>query len=465
MAGVQHAAWMLTNLLARQEGVIGELLLAVPAGVAQAGRVVCLADRDLALDQALLAGAAAIGGVPVRALAPDELTPPETIVLAVGPGAAPAVGLRVHGDGWWGGVSRSKIQAAAESQLPLGPYAAACLAAGEVFKQVRLPAAPATDAFYSLWSLAASEVPPDADRQGPEDLSAVELRVLLAGCGAVGSAFLAASWATPALGGSITAADADKYGVDLSNLNRCVIFGKSSIGQPKASEAKTTLFDMPLALTPHDGLAQEAADPSALLASAVDTNRSRQAIQDMYPGRLLSASTLDLRAEILRCDPTDDGACVRCFNKPESDTSDSELRRRFLAAIPEEQQQLAEQFDLSFEQAQRWALDGTCSFATDRLMEHMRDSDAGPEAFAVGFVSAMAGLMLFAQTVREHLGSVLLAAPNVRATLTFFDLLARTGQPRPYARDRNCPACAPGTPAMVVWQSRHEAWNASRERG
>lgn len=462
LAGIQHAAWMLTNLLARQQGVVSEVIVCASAGVPLAGRVVPLAARDLPFAEALLAGAAAIDTVPVRAINSQAEAPRDAMLMAVGPGAAPPRGLRVHGDGWWGGISTNTISAPASSLLPLGPYAAACLAAGEIFKRVRLPATTPKDAFYSLWNLQATPAPPQAEAQGPEDLSAVQLRVLLAGCGAVGSAFLAAAWAMPALGGLITAADADKFGVDLSNLNRCVIFGRASVSQAKASEAKRVCFDMPLQLEPHDGLVQEVADRTALVASAVDTNRSRQAIQDMYPARLLSASTLDLRAEILRCDPGADGACLRCFNPPEAKASDRELRRRFLAADAAEQQQLATEVGLNLPDAQRWAVDGTCSFATDRLMEQMRESDQGPEAFAVGFVSVTAGLMLFAQTLAEHLDASVLTPLDVRASLTFFDLLAPTGMPRPYRREAGCPACQPDTPAAAVWQARYEQWSDKR---
>jgi hypothetical protein len=455
---------MLINLLARQQGIVSEIHLRVPANVELAGRVVCLADRSLPLDQALLTGATAIGSVPVCGIDHPSQAPSDAIVLTIGPGPAPRHGLRVHGDGWWGAISTSAINAACSSALPLGPYVAACLAAGEVFKHVRLPRTQTQAACYSLWTLKACATPPAPQDQGPEDLSTVQLRVLLAGCGAVGSAFLAAAWAMPALAGKVTAADSDKLGVDLSNLNRCVIFGRHAIGEPKAKEAQRVCFDMPLEFTPHDGSVQDVADPTALVASAVDTNQSREAIQSMYPGRLLSASTLDLRAELLRCDPLSQGACLRCFNRPESETSDREIRRRYLAADPDEQARLATEFGLSLPEARRWATTEMCSYATDRLMEHMRESDAGPEAFAVGFVSVLSGLMLFAQTLREHLGVPLLAAPTVRASLTFLDLLAPTGIPRAYAREDGCPACQRDTPALSVWQARHASWISTETR-
>jgi len=51
-----------------------------------------------------------------------------------------------------------------------------------------------------------------------------------------------------------------------------------------------------------------------MLLSAVDTNESRQALQERYVPLAFSASTLNLRAEILRCGPPEIGACLSCFN-------------------------------------------------------------------------------------------------------------------------------------------------------
>ena len=96
-------------------------------------------------------------------------------------------GWAVFGSGWTGGVSKSAIQPpVTPSTLPFGPYIAACVAAGEVFKFARLPEntceAPHS-AFFSAWTLRVSDTP---DYAGPSRI-AVELDALIAGVGAVGS--------------------------------------------------------------------------------------------------------------------------------------------------------------------------------------------------------------------------------------------------------------------------------------
>jgi len=147
-AACQHTAWMLVNLLARAEGIVERVIISCPSGVRLAGRVVPLAGRSLDLAEALLAGTAAIDTVPVEFA---SSSPSAAIRFVVGPGEPPPDALRVHGERWWGGISTSEIPGACDSGLPLGPYAAACLAAAEVFKTVRLRGhSPLEAAFYSL---------------------------------------------------------------------------------------------------------------------------------------------------------------------------------------------------------------------------------------------------------------------------------------------------------------------------
>jgi molybdopterin/thiamine biosynthesis adenylyltransferase len=465
-AAGQHTAWMLINLLARQAAVVDRVTVVCPDGVPLHGRVVALASRDLDFGSALLEGAQAIGSVPVER---DAQAAKGSLLLIVGPGPPITGALRVWGERAWGGVSGREVMSAdPESRLPLGPYAAACLASAHVFKHVRmaegrsvLPCA----AFYSLWSFAASDAPPsDPSATGPHDVS-MPVDVVVAGTGAVGSAWLHAIWATPGLTGRAIIADADKDGVDLSNLNRCVIFGHGSIGRWKASEAKRVCSDADVELVPYDGPVGDVDDRPPLLVSAVDMNTSREAVQALYPAQILSASTDGMRAELLRCDPLAGAPCIRCFNRPEADVPDEDLRRRFLAAVPERQRELADASGQTIEEAIHWATEGTCGYASDRLMDRMRAAEHGTGAFAVGFASVMAGAMLAAQTLKEGAGDGPLTGIVSRAVMTFVDPLALTNAPRAYRRDDSCPMCKPGTIEHQIWVARYEEHLRTGEGG
>jgi hypothetical protein len=105
-----------------------------------------------------------------------------------------------------------------------------------------------------------------------------------------------ALWATPGLTGDVELADADRKGVTTTNLNRCPVFGWASLGLPKALEAARIAGDASVAWHPHRSRFEDLGVTPALLVSAVDTNRARQALQGRYPPLILSASTLDLRS-------------------------------------------------------------------------------------------------------------------------------------------------------------------------
>lgn len=456
-AACQHAAWMLVNLLARAEGIVELVTIDCPAGVPLAGRIVPLADRGLELADALAAGAASIGVVPV------ELTssvPSSAVRFVVGPGEPQPDSIRVHGERWWGGISTGSVPGACDSDLPFGPYVAACLAGAEVFKAVRVPNySRVVAAYYSLASFRSfGEAPRERIDVGPAVLEGARVRAIMAGLGAVGSAWIHAMWATTGVHGEAVLADADELGVDLTNLNRCAIFGRSSLGKPKASEAANVCHDAPLSWQPHDGTVNDVTDRPPMMLSAVDTNASRQAIQSLYPARLISASTQNMRAELLRCDPTAQTACIHCHNPVPEGPSDNKLKRQFLSMPPEEQSRLADELSFSMDEAHSWARDGACGLVGDRIAAHLRPSEAGAAAFAVGFVSVMAGTMLAAQTIFEAVGQGPLRGLACRAVMQFLDPTAESNRVALYARHPHCGMCDPDAPAAAIWVRRFEEY-------
>jgi molybdopterin/thiamine biosynthesis adenylyltransferase len=450
---------MLVNLLARSDGVVDRVVLCCPTDIPLGGRIVPLAPRELDLASALRTGADEIGAVPVDVVPAGTFDAPFRFV--VGPGDAESHGWRVHGEGWWGGFSLGAIPGNGLSRLAFGPYAAACLAMSELFKAVRaVNYSPTPAAFYSLLSFTASSEPPITQSGRGDGLAiGVHLSCALAGVGAVGSAWAHTIWATPGATGSALLADADDYGVDLTNLNRCPLFGQSSIGKRKASEAARLAADAEIVWSPFDGRIGDAPDRPPLVLSAVDTNAARQEVQALYPARLLSASTLDLRAELLRCDPTTGTACLCCFNPVPPSTVDDELRRRFVAMSEARQQQIAAELGIAIEEAYAWAVEGQCGYAGDRIAQHLRPTDQGPRAFAVGFVSVMAGTMLAAQTVKEVLDAGPVRGTACRAVLQFWNPLAPRNAVGRYLRERNCAACDPDTPACEIWRRRFDSFS------
>ena len=449
LPSTQHAAWMLLNLLARSEGIVERIGLVCPSGVPLWGPVVPLARRDTDLRTALLAGAREINTVPV------EMGEVAGGALVIGPGEALPTGYRVYGEGWWGGVSSGAIPGDGASALPFGPYAAACFAAAEVFKAARMdPGAYGRpeSVFYSAWSHESAAEP---TLGGPDSLDGLVLDAALAGVGAVGSTWVHAVWACPGVTGKAILADNDGKGVDATNLNRYPLFGHGSLGQPKASEAARVADDARVRWVPHDGPFEELGTTPSRVISAVDVNRARAALQNLYPPRIIGASTSDLRAEVLRCGPPGEGACLRCFNPPETLPSDEEVRARLREASDDELAALAAEAAVSLEDAKRWRAEGRCGQAGERLLRHVRQTDEGPRRFAVGFVSVMAGTLLAAETFKDVLGANTPLSDRLpRAALQFWHPTARMNGASRYGRDPTCPMCQPGKPGTKVWGRR-----------
>lgn len=453
---VQHTAWMLLNLLCRLEGVVGKIGVECPAGVPVAGRIVPFSS-DTDFLGALLEGAAEIGIVPVHPGVCFART------ISVGAFTGDGADLYVYGEGWWGGIATEPLGGNAEtSTLPFGPYLAACIAAGEVFKAARMDPAVyslPSAAFYSAWHHRATDdvaIPWLAD--GPATLDGVCLDIGLAGVGAVGCAWVHALWACEGLTGSAMLADNDTKGVESTNLNRYALFGRSSLGKPKATEAMRIAQSGNVTWIPFDhGFEQLERLPNRVI-SAVDKNWARQAIQQRYPARILSGSTLDLRAEILRCGPPGIGACLRCFNPPERITPDEEIRAHVDALSEEELTGLASKVGISAADGKAWAQKGTCGTAGERLLPYLRQNQEEPIRFAVGFVSVMAGTLLAAETIKDVLGiGEPLSDERQRAAFQFWEPASSVNSARPYLRDSACPMCNDAVPAKSIWKRRFEA--------
>lgn len=467
LSETQHAAWMLINLLARAQRVVKHVKVNCPPEVALAGPIVPLARRDVELAEALVSGGKAVGAVPVAAGSPGD----DDMVLVVGatqPRSAP--GRHVRGRGWWGGVGDRPVElTGVPSDLPFGPYVAAALAAAEVFLDVRLPAAAERRPSFYGWDCWSSALAAYRDELAPTDLRGLDLTgTALAGVGAVGAAWAHTVWATPGLIGNVTLADADPQGITTSNLNRCPLFGHASLNQPKAEAAARLAADSAITWHPHHGRLEELPDLPTLLVSAVDTNRAREALQHRYPPRILSGSTRDLRAEILRIGPPGIGACLRCYNRPESFTGDDELRARTRAGGPAAIAALAATASVPVSEATRWIEQGSCDEVGVRLLRTLRagEADKEPPRFAVGFTSVTAGVLLAAETIKTLI-ETLPATDSPQTNNVTFQFLAPasdTNGAEYRARDLACPACAPSNPATAVWQRRCDETGRSTGR-
>ena len=453
---VQHTAALLVNLLARSKDYVTTIRLDCGSARLRDGVVPPAVAGALGLRDALLELAAAVGtdAVPVTS---DAVA--GEIRLKLGPGAAPADGWRVHGASWRGVATRSGVADDTESDLPFGPYVAACLAATAVCWITRGKDWRGEHLELSAWDLASASTPEAPTAAGPQEVE-IAIDIVLAGIGAVGTAVLYTLWACGTVSGAIVAADDDH--VDETNRNRCVLFFARDIGRLKADIVSSSFPPGQLCITSTNSRAESLISPTTHLVSAVDGPESRNALQQRYPASIIQASTDNVRVEMLRCDPTIPTACLRCYNPPRPVESDDQLRRRFRSLSDRELAARAEALHTNVETLRDWMETGRCSEVTGRLLTQFRTQDSDEHAFSIGFGSMLAGVLLAAQTVKDALfragrlepGAVPLHGAVARARFPLLDLGSPAAGAAHYRRDPNCPACAPQAPASDIWRRR-----------
>jgi len=459
LAAVQHSAWMLLNILCRLEGVVHAVRTNCPAAIRPVAKLSPLISESGDLAEALLVGAHAIGpaeeGFAVVEPAGQHMS---DIVVSVGFELSRDATFCCAGNGFCGGIFHREITGPKTlSDSTIGPYISACLAAGEIFRQVRLNSySPERQLFLNALDYSHRPEPVWSDL----DITGELQSVLLVGVGAVGSALLHALYSIP-LRGTILAADNDPRGIDKTNLGRYVLFGWPSLGKAKASEASELLRDATFRVLPHDGSFEHffaGTDKPQIVLSAVDKNGARHALQEQYAPLVLSASTHNLRAEVLRCGPPSSaGACLACFNPLETEARSEDEIRRLLQERPDVVDQLCKKLHLNADEVAAWIRERKCSETGDRLVEELRTDDGAVAAFAVGFVSVLSGTLLAAEllkTISRHAG--LLNAHSNRAVFQFQNPAAMTNRARFYARDESCTACSPERVGAMIWQRRYD---------
>jgi hypothetical protein len=455
LPATQHTAWMLLNQLTRLAVIVGRIGLICPEGIPLAGNICPLAERNLDLRSALIAGSRAISGVPVIL---DERFDRR---ILVGPNDATKGVMHVYGEGWSGGFSGNAIKGGSRSSLPIGPYIAAALATSEIFKAARMrPGSyePSVSVFYSAWN---HSVATELDLDGPSVLPDLTIDMALAGVGAVGSTWVHVLWAIPGLDGRVILADNDAAGVDVTNLNRYPLFGRPSLGRAKGFEAARIAKDCGIAWEAYDGGLETYGSLPPRVISAVDRNRSRHAIQRRYPARILSASTSDLRCEVLRCGPPGHGACLGCNNPPETIASDAELRAMVQGSSAQERERLLAATGLRPEDTQEWIEKGKCGVASQILLPYLRQQEnSEPALFAVGFTSVMAGTFLAAESIKDLITHPEALSDTIqRAVFQFWRPLSRSNGAEAWLRDPECPLCTPGSDAARIWSARYLAFS------
>ena len=436
-AAAQHLVSCLVNLLCRQVGIVERVEIdseIAPVGVwIPAGR-----QRDFPACMTRLATWAV--GEQVSVATNGFVTQPDFLVH-VGPPThdvrksrfPPLVVMASGWRAWVGSEPSMQRDAVPASSNPIGPFFAASLVAGEIFKRHRglRRGRYLTNNGYSLWS---GEADSDWNRlqEGPPLGGTTVPPFHLIGAGAVGNAVAYVLAAAELRSAYVAAIDDDRY--DDTNLNRCLLAGIRDVDDFKVYSLERALRDVnidcfasPRTLSVYlgshrtglrDDLARQVDElVFQHVLSCVDKGVSRQHVQGLWPETLIGGSTLDLIARTNLYGQTPSAACLSCHNPPEDDGDRfRKLEQEFRTHSQQELAAFCEARGVSLEEMQAYL--GGSAKCGGLAEAALRDyASKMPPAFSAGFVSLGAGLLLVSSMLRAIVFSG--HAPPRRAMTSF----------------------------------------------
>jgi molybdopterin/thiamine biosynthesis adenylyltransferase len=407
----------LINLLCRMPGSVDAITLDAPDAVL----TVALPDGqspDRAFDRLSRFARWAVGdAVPVlRTLESDP-----TFTISIDPTApAEEVDLYVAGAGWiaWIGTVAPSLTLV-DTSNPIGPWFAACLAAGEVFKRARglkRGQFAQQDEGYALWD--GTTGPLTELRDGPSLDGAMLPPFFMVGAGAVGQGVVALLGASQ-IESFVVTIDDDVH--DGTNLNRCFIAGEADVGHAKVdavaryrsiaklagAEFLGTLqqFQLhgPLAEMPAAMQASQADEKFDIVVSAVDKNTSRWDLQGLAPGLIVGGSTDQLTAKAMTYGASHGDPCLACHNPREEDGARRrELEHRIRGLADTEARALLSRLDIGnteIEAVLEYVRDAPiCGSLGDQILGGL--ATASPREFSVSFVSMAAAVLAFVRLLQ-----------------------------------------------------------------
>jgi len=168
---------------------------------------------------------------------------------------------------------------------------------------------------------------------------------------------------------------------------------------------------------------------------------------------LLGASTNGLRAELLHAGPPAIGACLRCYNPPEAELSDDELRARLLTDR-NVAYTVAAEAGMTVDELRDHFNSARCSEVSAELIGRLRSAVNEPTRLAVSFVSCLAGTFLAAEAVKALSGAPPMGSGANRLGFQFLASNPERNRPILLPRNSNCPMCQPNSVEVRVWGNR-----------
>lgn len=237
---------------------------------------------------------------------------------------------------------------------------------------------------------------------------------VLVGAGAVAHGVLRALRHLP-VSGTLSIVDPKK--VAPGNFNRCTYLHEEDLESTKAEALASRAgedFDN-LVLIPHVGEFREFSrinGPQKIVLVTVDSRRARRSIQSELPGRVVDASTTDIRRVVVYSNKQpSDGACMACIYRhvPEENARENEIARGLGVTLEDVKSGFITAASAASISAKYPAVSAgeITGKAYDSLFKQLCAAQAlaSPEGKQVlapfSFVSALAGLLLVVELLRS----------------------------------------------------------------
>lgn len=437
----QLFASCLVNLLVRQVGLIRQIEIVAPS-VACVVRLPFSEKSEIFPRCLRQFSTWAVDGEVGVSDARTEISADVTILVGVSSSISMPTEkhvLAVVGEGWRAWIGDPLLVPYGvypTSTNPLGPFLAAALAAGEIFKLSRgiLRGRYLHADGYSLWSGLSSPNWHSLDT-GTDTLGSDLDSIHIIGVGAVGNAlayvmaYLDLAHSYPIL------IDDDRY--DKTNLNRCLLAGWGDINKHKVEAVANALRTLGMdsyqfkgsinsyVSDARDGLRADVAEQInsfnfQVVASCVDKRLSRQHIQGLRPRLLLGGSTLNLQAKCNIYNRHPEAACLACYNPAEQDGEKIRALENQLRKMPCEQRaRYLEENGLDTKSIEDYLSGVSCGGVGEAALKDF--ATRLPPQFSAGFVSLASGVLLGAALVRNTIYCASAPQRNDMTTLNFLN--------------------------------------------
>lgn len=450
----QHLVQLTTNLLARQYGVVQELLLDIPSVKLHAGVLSPHGQQDFRA--LLLDYARSIAGPEIHVNACHSNKTPMCIVNIgpVPPTTETCFKVNVTAEGWrfFASTTKTVPETPGIDPNPHGPYMAACMANAAVFKHL-IGREGSTEISASLWSN--THHPWTALPIGISPSERVLPTTYVIGAGAVGAAVGAVLARIPGLTGDLIIIDPQR--TDETNRNRLLSMTYET-DMPKVEAWRQMFADSGIKVWPYEGAWPDyTADSSRnvpdsirqvekkfryeWVLSCVDKNIYRQAIAAYNPRMVIGGSTHDWTAQAAVYGMQGARECLACNHPVPTVQGIEELTATLRSQTAAQRTHWYDQHDIP--ERERAAIEEhvsspRCGSIGDQALTSAHHN--GPTDWSVGFVSVAAGVLQSTTYLRCLIEGV---DEATREGSELFAWLNSSSVGRSYAqRKRSCPHCS-----------------------